>query len=284
MSGTTTAHAQEFLDVAGPHLRADAASNTVLLTAATSVAAGGPAVFGDEPPLFGWWSSAGGVVDGAFMHTPPFPAQLTALPGAAVDPLAELLADFPRRLAGVSAAGRLAEAFAAAWCARRDAIAEIALRLRLYRLATLREPEPAPTGRADLATVAEEALVRDWFDAFARETGALLGASRTLPERLAAGSLTLWRDARGTPVALAGFSREVDGARRIGPVFTVEEHRRHGYGGAVTAAACGRALDRGTAQLLLYADIDNPTSNTLYRRLGFEPVEVRTALRFTPRS
>ena len=283
MTWTTTAHAQEFLDVAGPHLRADAASNTVLLTAAASVAAGGPAVYGDEPPLFGWWKSAGGVVDGAFIHTPPFPAQLTALPSAAVDPLAELLADCHRRLAGVGAAGDLAEAFAAAWCARRDVIAEIALRLRLYRLAALREPEPAPPGRADVATVPDAALVRDWLEAFARETGAQLGASRTLSERLAAGALTIWRDARGTPVALAGFSREVDGARRIGPVFTAEEHRRHGYGGAVTAAACGRALDRGTAQVLLYADSDNPTSNTLYRRLGFEPVEDRTALRFRPR-
>jgi len=286
MTWTTTAHAQEFLDIAGTHLRADAASNTVLLTAAASVAAGGPAVYGDEPPLFGWWTSAGGPVDGAFIHTPPFPVQLTALPPGVVDPLVELLADRERQVAGVGAAGRFAEAFAAAWCARRDVVAQIALRLRLYRLAALQEPEPehAPPGRADLATVADEALVREWMDAFGRETGALMGASRTLAERLAAGSLTLWRDARGTPVALAGYSREVEGARRIGPVYTVERHRRHGYGAAVTAAVCRRALDGGTSQLLLYADIDNPTSNTLYRRLGFEPVEERTTLRFTPRS
>jgi len=284
MTWTTTEHAQEFLDAAGTLLRADAASNTVLLTAAVSVAAHGPAVYGDDLPLFGWWATADGPVDGAFIHTPPFPAVLSHLPSAAVDPLAKMLAGSGRPLAGVSAADSLAEAFAAAWCARRDAIAEIALRLRLYRLATLREPEHPPPGRPDVATVADGVLVRDWIEAFARETGAVMGASRTLDDRLAAGSMTIWRDARGTPVALAGYSREVDGVRRLGPVYTVEGHRRHGYGAAVTAVACRRALDGGTSQLLLYADIDNPTSNTLYQRLGFEPVEDRVALRFKPRS
>lgn len=134
-----------------------------------------------------------------------------------------------------------------------------------------------------MATIGDRALVAAWVAAFAIETRAQVGASRTLDTRLPAGSLTLWRDARGTPVALAGWAREVNGTRRIGPVYTVEEHRRRGYGAAVTAAACRRALDAGTKQLLLYADIDNPTSNTLYRRLGFAPVEDRTTLRFTPR-
>jgi GNAT superfamily N-acetyltransferase len=283
MAWTTSEHAQQFLHVAGSFLRADAASNTVLLSAAESVAEGGPAVFGDEPPLFGWWTSTAGLVDGAFIHTPPYPAQLSAVPRAAVEPLAALLAGSARRLAGVGAGGHAAKAFAAAWCARRDEVAELALRLRLYRLAALHPPQPAPAGHAGVATIADHALVRDWFDAFELQTGAQLGGSRTLDKRLAAGSLTIWRDACGTPVALAGWSREVEGARRIGPVYTVEQHRRHGYGAAVTAVACRRALDSGTRQLLLYADIDNPTSNTLYQRLGFEPVEDRTTLRFKSR-
>ncbi|MEA2153983.1 MAG: hypothetical protein QOE11_123, partial [Solirubrobacteraceae bacterium] len=144
MAWTTTEHAQEFLDAAGALLRADAASNTVLLTAATSVAASGPGVFGDEPPLFGWWAAASGPVGGAFIHTPPYTVQLSALPSAAVDPLAALLAGTRRPLAGVSAAGDLAQEFAGAWCARSAATAELALALRLYRLTTLHEPQPVP--------------------------------------------------------------------------------------------------------------------------------------------
>jgi predicted GNAT family acetyltransferase len=284
MAWTATEDARQFLAAAGPCLRARAASNTVLLTAAENVAASGPAVFGDESPLFGWWASSRGSVDGAFIHTPPFPAQLSPLPGAAVEPLAELLADRGRSLAGVGAAAPLAAAFAAAWSARRGETAELDLRLRLYRLATLHPPQPAPTGRAAVATVADHALVRGWIAEFERETGALIGGSRTLAARLARGSLTIWRDAGGTPVALAGWTSEVGGTRRLGPVYTVQPHRRNGYGAAVTAVACSRALDRGTQEILLYADLDNPTSNTLYQRIGFEPVEDRVALRFTPRA
>jgi predicted GNAT family acetyltransferase len=279
---TTTDDAREFLDVTGALLRANAASNTVLLTVAANVAENGPAFYGEEPPLFGWWAGTGGRIDGAFVHTPPHPALLSVVPHAAIDPLAELLAR-DRRLAGVSAGGQLAEAFGAAWSARRHTTTELAVRLRLYRLATLREPDRPAPGRADVATVVDEALMRDWMQAFEREIGEPPGASRTLAKRLAAGSLTIWRNARGTPVAIAGYSREADGTRRIGPVYTVTQHRRQGYGAAVTAAASRRALDSGTSQLLLYADVDNPTSNTLYQRLGFEPIETRTTLRFRAR-
>lgn len=279
---TTTDDARWFLDVAGALLRADAAANTALLTVAAGVAEDGPALYGEDPPLFGWWAGTGGRIDGAFVHTPPHPALLSAVPHVAIDPLAELLAR-DRRLAGVSARAQVAEAFAAAWSARHRTTAEPALRLRLYRLATLREPDPPAPGSADVATVADEALMRRWMKAFEREIGESPGVSRTLDRRLAAGSLTIWRTVRGTPVAVAGYSREVDGTRRIGPVYTVAQHRRHGYGAAVTAAASRRALDGGTSQLLLYADIDNPTAGALYQRLGFEPIESRTTLRFKPR-
>lgn len=285
MAWTTTTDAHEFLAAAGALLRASAASNTVLLSVAENVAVRGPNTFGDEPPLFGWWARAGGSVAAAIVHTPPYPAQLSAgFPHVAVDALADLLAGRGRRLAGVGGAESAAWAFAAAWCIRCDALAKLALALRLYRLAALHQPEPAPPGLAQVATVADRALVRDWIDAFARETGALTGGPRTLDERLAAGSLTIWRDGRGTAVALAGCSREIAGARRVGPVYTDPGHRRRGYGAAVTAAACRRALDGGTSELLLYADRDNPTSNALYLRLGFEHLEDRTTLRFVPRA
>ncbi len=47
---------------------------------------------------------------------------------------------------------------------------------------------------------------------------------------------------------------------------------------AVTQAA----LDAGARQVVLYTDLANPTSNALYERLGYRPVEDRTELSFTP--
>ena len=36
----------------------------------------------------------------------------------------------------------------------------------------------------------------------------------------------------------------------------------------------------GTPDVVLYTDLANPTSNALYRRIGYRPVEDRTVLAF----
>jgi predicted GNAT family acetyltransferase len=68
---------------------------------------------------------------------------------------------------------------------------------------------------------------------------------------------------------------------RVGPVFTAPEHRRRGYGGAVTAAVSTLLLERGS-KVMLYADAANPTSNGVYRRLGYELLDEFVSLRLEP--
>jgi predicted GNAT family acetyltransferase len=59
------------------------------------------------------------------------------------------------------------------------------------------------------------------------------------------------------------------GTARIGPVYTRPGHRGRGHGAAVTAAAARLASEGGADEVLLFTDLDNPTSNALYARLGF---------------
>jgi predicted GNAT family acetyltransferase len=72
----------------------------------------------------------------------------------------------------------------------------------------------------------------------------------------------------------------VAGVVRVAPVYTPAELRRHGYAGAVTAAVTRAALDAGATDVVLFTDVANPTSNALYRRLGYRPVEDRVVLSF----
>ena len=44
------------------------------------------------------------------------------------------------------------------------------------------------------------------------------------------------------------------------------------------------ALDAGATDVVLYTDLANPTSNALYQRLGYRPVEDRLVLSFEPAS
>ena len=55
-------------------------------------------------------------------------------------------------------------------------------------------------------------------------------------------------------------------------MFTPVDCRGHGYGSAITAAAAALAKRRGVADVVLFADLANPTSNGIYQKIGFEAV------------
>jgi predicted GNAT family acetyltransferase len=79
---------------------------------------------------------------------------------------------------------------------------------------------------------------------------------------------------------MAALNRPAAGATRVGPVYTPPDLRGRGYASAVTAAVSRAALAAGAQEVVLFTDLANPTSNAIYRRLGYEPVEDRVILSF----
>jgi predicted GNAT family acetyltransferase len=69
------------------------------------------------------------------------------------------------------------------------------------------------------------------------------------------------------------------GVSRIGPVYTPPRNRGRGYGSAVTARAALDVIDNAAIPVL-YADRANPTSNKIYRAIGFRPVADRLSVSF----
>ena len=271
-----------YLASAGVFLRSRPAEHSVLLTVAEAVRIGGPAAFGDDQPLFGWYVRDGGAVTAACLHTPPYPVALTAMPDPVAAALAWTLAGNGRAVTAVGGPPGPAQAFAAEWQQQTGQPARVGRRERLYRLGELVPPAPAPAGQARVATGADIALLLAWLTAFRAEAdpaGAPVHRAM-VDERIGYGGLTVWETGDG-PVSLAGRTRAVAGQARIGPVYTPPEHRGRGYGGAVTTAVSQQALAAGVAEVLLYTDLANPTSNALYQRLGYQPVTDRLQLRFT---
>ena len=314
MGWQTTGDVAEFLAAAGAFLRAERARNTVMLSVAETIRAY-PARYraGSEAdparlPLFGWWTDdapkAGSgaalvkaapvkavqakaapakvaPVNGAFLHTPPFPVVLTEVPaGAAADLAAKTLQRRP--LAGVNSYDEAATAFGAAWRESTGCRVDVHRRMRLYRLAELAWPDPPPDGAPRTAGEDDAALLTDWFTAFAREVHDMddTDQATAVRERLSHGGLTLW-EVRGEPVSLAGLTRRVAGMVRVGPVYTPPERRGYGYASAVTAEVSRAALAAGAEEVLLYTDLANPVSNSIYQRIGYRQVEDRVVLSFS---
>ena len=272
----------QFLAAAGEFLRADPARNTVMLTVTENllVSSAAPAA---RPPLYGWWQAGRSPVGAAFMHTPDFPLMLSPADAPDAARLASDLAGTGRRVHGVNAGQEAADAFAAAWRGRTGDAVAVYRRMRLFRLGELVPPGPAPEGIARLAAGTDCDLLAGWFGAFAREAGDPPGADHraAVAERLGYGGITVW-EAGGAPVSVAVRTRAVAGMVRVGPVYTPPELRGHGYAAAATAAVSQAALDAGVREVVLYTDLANPTSNALYQRLGYRPVEDRVMLSFTP--
>ena len=281
----------EFLAEAGAFLRAEPARNSVVLTVTENLrieaAARAAATTG---PLFGWWrppamaaTQSPAPVGAVFMLTPEFPVMLSDVSGQAAAELARDLAVAGRQVPGVNAAQEAADAFAAAWADRTGDAVTVFRRIRLFRLGELNWPAPGPEGAARLATERDRDLLAEWFDAFAREVGdpPRHDERAAVDERSRYGGITVW-EAGGVPVSIAGRTRVVAGMARVGPVYTPPALRGRGYAGAATAAVSQAALDAGVREVMLYTDLANPTSNALYHRLGYRPVEDRVVFSFEP--
>jgi GNAT superfamily N-acetyltransferase len=280
MAWTLTEDLDEYVVAAGDFLRSRPVHNTVQLAAVETLRARSGSAFGEIPPLFGWWRSSDGEVAAALLHTPPYPVLLTRLPEHSAGPLAEMLSASRRQLAGVNAEQGDAAAFAAAWGERTGASAKVFRRSRLFSLGELELPAPCPRGIARVAVAADRDLLESWFAAFVDEVGDLAGRiPGAVDDRLSYGGLTLW-EADGSAVSLAGVTRPAAGAIRVAPVYTPPQQRGRGYAGAVTAAVSQAALEAGAKHVVLFTDLANPTSNALYPRLGYRPVEDRVVLTF----
>jgi predicted GNAT family acetyltransferase len=208
---------------------------------------------------------------------------ITRLPAESAAQLARELAGRGAAPPGVNGTEADATALAAAWRELTGIAGRVRHRQRLYRLGTLVAPDPAPAGAPRIAGSADLAVASSWYLAFGAETGqadaAAEAAGGRLADRLSRGQLVLWEVA-GEQVSMAGLTDVLGGVARVGPVFTPRQRRGAGFGAAVTAAVSELALARGAASVVLFTDLANPTSNSLYIRLGYEPVEDRVVIDF----
>ncbi|MER5351081.1 GNAT family N-acetyltransferase [Kitasatospora sp. NPDC002551] len=284
MPWTLTTSLDDFRAQAGGLLAAHPAENTVLLTVTDRLAARGPHYYGDGAPVFGWWRrEPDGPVEGVFLQTPPFVPRLGVMPAEAA---AELAADLAgaragfTALTGVSGGVAAVRAFGVAWGAATGLTGSVRTEERLYRLGELTGPPRPPAGRPRLAGAADRELLVRWFEEFAAEVDiSIPDVATVVDDRTAAGQLHLWEDG-GRSVAVAGVSAVVAGMSRIGPVYTPRDARGRGYASGVTAAASAAALAGGAGEVLLYTDLANPTSNSIYQQIGYRPVEDCLVLAF----
>lgn len=237
----------------------------------------------DPEPGHYWIVRNGSEMVGVVFQSPvDFLATLTPMASTA-GLVAQAIAEAGYSLPGVSAEAATAAAFAGQWTEATACGAHPTFGQRLY---ALDDPQPVAdvAGSLRQARENEVELLTEWFDAF-RDEAAPAGPRRDhrklVAKRVRAGRLWVW-EADGRPVTFSGLSRSAAGVACLGPVFTPPDLRRQGYAGACVGALSLLVTGQGE-RAILFTDLANPTSNGIYRRLGYRAVMEIMVYNFQPR-
>lgn len=84
----------------------------------------------------------------------------------------------------------------------------------------------------------------------------------------------------GRPVSLAGTTRQLPHGRAVGPVYTPPYLRGYGYATSCVAQLSQRILDGGNDFCVLFTDLANPISNSIYQKIGYCPKADFTEIQF----
>ena len=278
-----TADVDDFLTGAGGFLHSRPDLHTMSLTVMEKLRTGGADVYGPGATLFGRLERAG-EVRASFFRLPSRGLSPTSLTPEDADILAARLAALGHSLPYVSADRATAAAFAEAWQRHTGAVPTLGKQILLYRLGTLTPPEPRPAGRGHAVGERDHEQVVRWCGEFVDTVGEVpaVNAASWAGSRFADRHFTFWETPDGTPVSMAAVTSMIAGMVRVDPVYTPAALRGRGYAGAVTVEVSRAALAAGATDVVLFADPANPTSNALYRRLGYVLVTDWAVYDFAP--
>ncbi len=274
-----------FREAATPYLLRDEARHNLLLGISTTLI--------QRPDLYEafdlWVVADGEDVTAVALRTHPLNLVLSQPSSdAALDVLVDRLLQEQQALPGVIAALPELEAFVGAWTSANDLDATRVFRHGVYELRDVL-PVPAAPGRPRPVTPEDRDLVIPWMVAFAEEVlpedDEAERQIRFVESRLEAtddAGMWLWEDG-GRPVSVSGYGGATPNGMRIGPVYTPPELRGHGYATTLVAEQSRWLLGAGRTFCFLYTDLDNSTSNALYRRIGYRMVVESGEVRFDPR-
>jgi GNAT superfamily N-acetyltransferase len=278
------ADARQFLAMAGAHLAAAPVVSTVVATIADRTISRQAA--GIQPPEGTWWLvvEERGEIVSAGMRTATFeprPPFLLPMPEGAARLLAEVLHDRGETVRAVNGALPAVAAFADETARLAGGRVSVAQHTRLHELGDLALPRPVP-GHLVPATDHDVDLVRAWFEAFMGDADVQAGRARgasahetpdsdEILRRIHSGTVWFWLDDGGRRVHLTAANPPSFGVARVGPVYTPPEQRGRGWASAAVHDVSRLLRARG-AQVCLFTDQANPTSNRIYGALGYRPV------------
>jgi len=201
---------------------------------------------------------------------------------AAVSCLIAGIADAP--VPGVIARRDMAIHFAQAYCSAKGLEYEIEMEQRIYELTEV-SPNIPHIGTMRLADESDMYFLPYWLeafysaDAYGKTTMNIPQDAETYLGRILQQKMFVLEN-EGKPVSIAGITREMQTACGVAQVYTPPYFRKKGYATSCVARLSQIILDRGFSKCVLYTDLANPTSNSIYQKIGYNPICDSVMLKF----
>ena len=178
-----------------------------------------------------------------------------------------------REIPGVMTEKTLAEKFTREYITRKGFTSKTTMSQRIYELTEV-NPEIIKIGKIRLLNENDMHFFPYWAEAFyaakiyGKKDMAIPQNAEHYLYRLSAKKLYVLED-NGIPVSMAGFTREMQTAIGVAFVYTPTYYRGKGYATSIVSQISQLALDKGFAKCVLYTDLVNPTSNSIYQKIGY---------------
>jgi uncharacterized protein len=261
--------AAEFLARAKSWLEVTEAENNLILGISKYFASHSGRINVD--PYFFTVEDAGKLL-GAALMAPPRNSIISRMPQSGLVALADYYLENAISIPGVVGPKNTIRLFADYWKTRTGTAFHTKMSQRIYACERVLTRTYA-RGHLRPATKDDEPLATQWAADFCRDAGIadeIEAMTARIPNIIETGSLYVWDNDQIVSTALV--QRETTHGISISMVYTPAHLRNRGYATSCVAAVTQRMLDSGKTFCCLYTDLTNPTSNSIYQKIGYKPV------------
>ncbi|MFX1488359.1 MAG: GNAT family N-acetyltransferase [Promethearchaeota archaeon] len=232
--------------------------------------------YGEDPPVLCTVNKDDNIIL-ISLRTPPYNQILSYTEDLeAIDILVNELNRRFSEIPGVLGFKEGAERFAKLWCETKTVKFKIAMNERLYKLTHVAE-ETLGKHQFIKATDLYEDIILQWGREFMLE--ALPERDSEINERslenrkedIKEGRIFLLID-NDEPVSMARKAGKTPNGITVNLVYTPPKLRRKGYATECVAKLSKLLLEEGNNYCFLFTDLSNPTSNSIYQKIGYRPV------------
>jgi hypothetical protein len=182
------------------------------------------------------------------------------------------------KLPGVLSFKEAADSFAKLWCQKSSLKYNLIRKERVFQLEKVSE-DFLGNRMFSMATKPHQSLVLRWAEKMIKE--ALVDATDDDIERARETFIKEFAENKSRIYLLFDNNEPVSMARKAGKtpngnfvnfVYTPPHLRRKGYATECVAKLSKLLLEEGNKYCFLFTDLSNPTSNSIYQKIGYKPV------------